>query len=66
MASPADVDQAHEAALRLGDEYGIQEVLPVKQEGGYRAFCLRDLDGNWWEIGHRPGRLYDHIFVGNA
>jgi catechol 2,3-dioxygenase-like lactoylglutathione lyase family enzyme len=65
MASPAEVNEAHEEALQLADEYGIQEVLPVTQEGGYRAFSLRDLDGNWWEIGHRPGRLYDHIF-GNA
>ncbi len=62
MASAGEVDAAHAEAEHLAGEYGIQEVLPVTQEGDYRSFCLRDLDGNWWEIGHRPGRLYDHIF----
>jgi len=23
---------------------------------------LRDMDSNWWEICHRPGRLFDEVF----
>ena len=34
----------------------------VKIDGETRAFNLQDLDGNWWEIYHRPGHLYDDIF----
>lgn len=62
MDTPEDVDAAHDAALKHADEFGIQEVLAVRTEGERRLFCLRDLDSNWWEIGHRPGRLYDREF----
>ncbi len=66
MASPEEVDAAHAAAARLADAYGIREILPVEAVGTRRSFCLRDLDGNWWEICHRPTRLYDDIFAAAA
>ena len=63
MATADEVDQAHAAALSLRDDYGIQEVHAVKPGAlGGTSFCLQDLDGNWWEIAHRPGRLYDSVF----
>lgn len=62
MATPAAVEEAHAAALRLQDEYGMQEIQGVTRDGGQTGFLLRDMDGNWWEICHRPGRLFDEVF----
>ena len=62
MATSEEVDAAHEAALRLADEYGIQEVRPIATEGNQKSFQLADMDGNWWEICYRPERLFDSIF----
>jgi catechol 2,3-dioxygenase-like lactoylglutathione lyase family enzyme len=62
VATPAEVDAAHEAALAQKSAWDIQEVLPVCIEGEVRSFCLQDLDGNWWEIFHRPGHFYDDVF----
>jgi hypothetical protein len=64
MATPEAVDAAHGAAVRLKDEFAIKEILPVEVDGPRRSFCLRDLDGNWWEIGYRPGHLFDDVFAG--
>jgi catechol 2,3-dioxygenase-like lactoylglutathione lyase family enzyme len=63
MATPEEVDAAHGAAVRLKDEFAIKEVLPIEVDGPRRSFCLRDLDGNWWEICYRPGRLFDDVFA---
>lgn len=62
MASAEDVTNAHAYAHRLKDEFHIQEILPIEEKKGRRMFCLKDLDGNWWEIGFHPGRLYDAVF----
>ena len=62
MATANEVTEAHDAALRLKDEYGMQEILPVTQDGDQTSFLLRDMDSNWWEICHRPGRLFDQVF----
>lgn len=63
VATPGEVDAAHAAALAQQAEWEIRQVLPVeRQAGGARSFALQDLDGNWWEIYHRPGRLYDAVF----
>lgn len=62
MATPGEVEEAHAAALRLKDEYGMQEVQGVTRDGDQTGFLLRDMDGNWWEICHRPGRLFDKVF----
>jgi len=63
VATPAEVDAAHAAARAQQQEWEIQKILPVRSEGDRRAFALQDLDGNWWEIFHQPGRLYDEIFA---
>lgn len=63
VAAAAEVDAAHKAALAQQTDWEIQQVLPVHSEGDRRAFALQDLDGNWWEIFHQPGRLYDEIFA---
>jgi catechol 2,3-dioxygenase-like lactoylglutathione lyase family enzyme len=64
VASAAEVDAAHRAALAQQQEWEIKEVLPIEGEGEARGFCLQDLDGNWWEIFYRPGHLYDDVFAG--
>ena len=62
MSIEAEVHDAHAAALRLQQEYGMQEVKDVTQENGQTSFLLCDMDANWWEICHRPGRLFDTVF----
>ncbi len=62
MATAENVEEAHAAALRLQDEYGMQEIRTVVRDGGQTGFLLRDMDSNWWEICHRPGRLFDSVF----
>lgn len=63
VAKPEEVDAAHEAAVAQQAEWEIAAVLPVEREGAARSFALQDLDGNWWEIYYRPGRLYDDLFA---
>lgn len=66
VQTPEDVDAAHAAALEQREKWEIRDIRPVQVTGGTRAFCLRDLDGNWWEIYHRPGHLYDDLFEREA
>lgn len=62
VATAAEVDAAHAAALAQQDEWEIRQVLPVEAAGETRSFSLQDRDGNWWEIFHRPAHLYDDVF----
>jgi catechol 2,3-dioxygenase-like lactoylglutathione lyase family enzyme len=62
VATAHEVDAAHAAALAGQAEWEIRAVQPVAVEDGTRSFCLQDLDGNWWEIYHRPAALYDDVF----
>ena len=66
VATPEEVDAAHAAATAQRGRWDIQNVYPVTVEGDTRSFTLQDLDGNWWEIYHRPGRLYDDVFAAEA
>ena len=66
VATPEEVDAAHAAALAQQAKWEIQEIGPVRVEDQTRAFWLQDLDGNWWEIYHRPGHLYDDLFAREA
>ena len=54
------------AALEQQEKWEIREVRPVEISDGTRTFSLRDLDGHWWEIYHRPGHLYDDLFEREA
>jgi hypothetical protein len=63
MATSEEVDAAHAAALEKQAEFNIREIRPIEEDEVGRSFCLQDLDGNWWEIGYRPGRLFDSIFA---
>ena len=63
MATEAEVLDAHEAAHRLRDEYGMTDIRPITREGDQTGFLLCDMDSNWWEICHRPGRLFDSVFA---
>ena len=62
METAEAVLEAHDAAVRLREDYGMQEVRPVTRAGDQTGFLICDLDGNWWEICHRPGRLFDSVF----
>ena len=62
VATAGEVDAAHAAAMAQAEQWAIQAIGPVQVEGETRSFCLQDLDGNWWEIFHRPGHLYDDLF----
>ncbi len=64
VATSAEVDAAREAALAQQRQWDIQQVGPIELDGDTRSFSLQDLDGNWWEIFHRPGHLYDDVFEG--
>jgi catechol 2,3-dioxygenase-like lactoylglutathione lyase family enzyme len=62
VATPGEVDAAHEAAVAQQAQWDIHEIHAVQVDGDTRSFALQDLDGNWWEIYHRPGHLYDDMF----
>jgi catechol 2,3-dioxygenase-like lactoylglutathione lyase family enzyme len=62
VGSPDEVDRAHAAAVAQQEKWEIREIRPVEVDGDTRAFHLRDLDGNWWEIYNRPRHLYDDLF----
>ena len=66
VATPEEVDAAHDAALAQREQWEIQKIRPVQVEGDTRTFSLQDMDGNWWEIYHRPGHLYDDLFEREA
>jgi catechol 2,3-dioxygenase-like lactoylglutathione lyase family enzyme len=61
-----EVDAAHAAAVEQREKWDILEIRPIAVSDGTRAFSLRDFNGNWWEIYHRPGHLYDDLFEREA
>jgi catechol 2,3-dioxygenase-like lactoylglutathione lyase family enzyme len=62
VASAAEVDAAHGAALVQKDSYGIRAVAPIEQRGGIRSFRLQDLNKHWWEITSATQSHYDDMF----
>ncbi len=57
------VDKAHADALRLKEEYGIRNVMPVQDMHGVYSFYLEDADQNWWEIQYyENGFQHDDFF----
>ena len=62
VASDADVESAHAAALAHKDDYGIKQVHNVETAGGSRSFKLLDLNNTWWEISTVKQDYYDRIF----
>jgi hypothetical protein len=63
VASKADVDAAHAAALKHKDDYGIKRVLDVEEKGRDRAFKLLDLNNTWWEISTVSQAHFDEAFA---
>jgi hypothetical protein len=63
VATEADVDAAHAAALAHQKEFGIKRVLDVKPSGGHRAFKLLDLNNTWWEISTVSQDDFDRAFA---
>lgn len=62
VASDAEVDTAHAAAMRLKDDFGIKQVQGIAPVDGHRAFKLLDLNNTWWEISTVAQRDYDALF----
>jgi hypothetical protein len=62
VSSEAEVESAHDAAIRFKDLYGIRKVEDVTVIDGQRAFHLQDLNRTWWEIVHTSLAHYDAIF----
>ncbi len=62
VATAAEVDQAHDAAVRLKDQFGIRKVDAVKETKGMRTFRLQDLNSTWWEIANMSLAHYDDLF----
>jgi catechol 2,3-dioxygenase-like lactoylglutathione lyase family enzyme len=62
VGSAAEVDSAHEAAIRLKDQYGIRKVEDVTETNGLRAFRIQDLNSTWWEIVNVSLAHYDALF----
>ena len=52
-----NVREAHQAALRDREHFGIQQVGEVTDVGGATGFVLKDRDNVWWEISAMPRRL---------
>ncbi len=63
VASDADVDAAHSAALAHRDEFRIKRVLDIETSGGRRSFKLLDLNNTWWEISTVSQAHYDEVFA---
>ncbi|MGA9893121.1 MAG: hypothetical protein WBQ55_12360 [Xanthobacteraceae bacterium] len=63
VASKADVDAAHAAALKHKDDYGIKRVLDVEEKGRDRAFQLLDLNNTWWEVSTVSQAHFDEAFA---
>ncbi len=63
VASDADVESAHAAALARKGEYGIKQVLAIETTGGHRSFKLLDLNNTWWEISTVSQAYYDEVFA---
>ncbi len=64
VATAAEVDAAHDAAIRHREAYGIKKVEDVTEIEGLRAFRLQDLNYTWWEIIHVDLGYYDALFDG--
>jgi catechol 2,3-dioxygenase-like lactoylglutathione lyase family enzyme len=62
VGSREEVDQAHEAALRLRDTHELRTIETPKMLHGAYQFFLQDRDGNWWEIQYDT-RTIDDIFA---
>jgi len=63
VATRAEVDAAHAAALAEQATHGIRKIQSVRERHGAYGFYLQDLDFNWWEIQHEE-RTINHFFNG--
>src|SRR5262245_11825070 len=66
VASREEVDRAHEAAVRLKDEYGIQKIHSARERHGAYGFYMQDLDNNWWEVQYEPRGINDFFDRGDV
>ena len=62
VASSAEVDRVHAYAAANKESLGLRTVRKPRMQHGTYSFYLQDFDFNWWEICHRPGRLFDAVF----
>tara|TARA_R110002110_G_scaffold172197_1_gene374887 strand:+ start:653 stop:1099 length:447 start_codon:yes stop_codon:yes gene_type:complete len=57
MDTADSVGEARAEALTYQDHFGIRTVtdLTPTDDGGI-SFMIEDIDSNWWEVLHRPGK----------
>jgi catechol 2,3-dioxygenase-like lactoylglutathione lyase family enzyme len=58
VATREEVDAVREKVLEIQEEYGIKEVLRLKNNHGNHAFHFVDRDNNYWEILDNPDGGY--------
>ena len=63
VATRAEVDAAHAAAVAAQETYGLRKIQSVRERHGAYGFYMQDLDYNWWEIQHEE-RTINHFFNG--
>lgn len=57
MESAEDVEAAHGEALKYQDHFEIRTVTDLKEsDDNVVSFMIEDVDSNWWEVLHRPGK----------
>ena len=50
VASLSDLMKAHRGFCMRGNDFGLQQLEPIKDTEEGSAFLLCDLNRNWWEI----------------
>lgn len=47
---PEAVEAAHQWMARSAQELGVAELRDLETTGERASFCVKDVDGNWWEV----------------
>lgn len=62
VGSREAVDAAYARVAAVQQDWEISELLPPAQRTPFYSFCLRDVNGNWWEIQDAGAEIYDELF----
>jgi hypothetical protein len=50
VASPEEVEDAHQGFSKNGKQIGIHELWDMEEENGRAFFIFSDISKNWWEV----------------
>ena len=65
VATRAEVEAAHAAAVEHKEKYGIRKIQSVRERHGAYGFYLQDLDCNWWEVQYEERKIDDFFNAGD-